>query len=157
MICVISHPIYITITSLSFPQQTGHILARAIRSPASTTRRYERSSSSFSAGCANTLTAVRTSVSNSTTNGASGCRKPRKRTTRSVRTKLSSLWATYLDITVGTHDVGPVRFYVTHKKANQKICLFFWSIGSHLIAFPNSEASYNLQTLPQQRGNGQSK
>ncbi|XP_052395588.1 cytokine receptor-like factor 1 [Carassius gibelio] len=60
----------------------GHILAHAIQNQASTTQRYERSSSSFSAGCANTLTAVRTSASNSTTNGASGYRKPRKHTTR---------------------------------------------------------------------------
>lgn len=99
------------IIALSFPKQTGHILARAIRSPASTTQRYERSLSSFSAGCANTLTAVRTSASNSTTNGASGCRKPKKRTTRSVRTKRTSLCDTYQDnkSLLLAHDIGPVR------------------------------------------------
>ncbi len=99
------------INALSFPKQTGHILARAIRSPASTTQRYERSLSSFSAGCANTLTAVQMSASNSTINGASGCRKPKKRTTRSVRTKRTSLCDTYQDnkSLLLAHDIGPVR------------------------------------------------
>lgn len=61
-----------------FSQQIGPKVARAIQSPARTTQRYARSSSSFSAGCASTLTAARTLASNCTTNGASGCRKPRK-------------------------------------------------------------------------------
>lgn len=102
----------ITLMSFSFPfaQQKGHMVARANWSPASTTQRYERSSSSFSAGCANTLTAVRTSASNSTTNGASGCRKPRKHTTRSVRTKRTPVLRRISRrqiITLGTHEIQP--------------------------------------------------
>lgn len=151
--------------SFLFPKQKGHIVARAIRSPVSTTQRYERSSSSFSAGCANTLTAVRTSASNSTTNGASGCRKPRKHTTRSVRTKRTSFCNTHQDgkSSLLAHmkyrlcEKTLCGFMWPTKKENQNIRLFFWSIDSHLIAFTNGKTSYNLQTVTTTDGNGQSK
>lgn len=51
---------------------------------------------------------------------------------------------------VGTHDMHTaciLWFYATHKKESPNICLFFWSIRSHLIACANGGASYNLQTV----------
>lgn len=70
---------------MSFPLQKGRMVVLAIQSPVSRTQRYDGSSSNFSAGCGNTLTAARTSASNFTTNGVSGYRKLKKRTTRLVR------------------------------------------------------------------------
>lgn len=130
-----------------FSQQKGPIVARATQSQARTTQRYARSSSSFSAGCASTLTAARTLASNSTTSGASGCRKPRKHTTRSVKTDTHQDSKHSLLAHMTRIQPAFYGFMRPTKKESPNICLFFWSIRSHLIAFANGGASYNLQTV----------